>query len=235
VGEPETERRASSSERPAIERSSIERSSIERSSIERSSIERNWERAADVALGLSSLSWAVLGLLNDEGPPMLARAAAALVNATVGLLFLFREGALAHGSAVQLARALPSVVLGGIAWRISGHTWPPALAVAFAVVAVLTCVTLLFLGRSFAIFPARRVLRDGGPYALVRHPLYLLELVLLGLAAAAHAWWAPCVLVPVALVTLHVRMRDEESLLASDPAYAAYRERVKYRLVPGLY
>lgn len=220
MGEPETERQASPSERRSIERSSIE---------------RNWERAADVALGLSSLSWAVLGLMNDEGPPMLARAAAALVNATVGLLFIFREGALAHGSTAQLARALPSVILGGIAWGISGPTWPAALAVAFAGVAVLTCVTLLFLGRSFAIFPARRILREGGPYALVRHPLYLLELVLLGLAAAAHSWWAPCVLVPLALVTLHLRMRDEEALLASDPAYAAYKDRVKYRLVPGLY
>jgi len=31
-----------------------------------------------------------------------------------------------------------------------------------------------------------------------------------------------------------VRARAEEQLLGADPGYAAYRQRVRYRLIPGL-
>lgn len=201
---------------------------------ERSS-ERRIEKALDVLLGLSSFSWAVLGLLHEAGPPLLARLGASLVNATVGLLFLIRSPAKVSSTNRELLRALPSALAGLAAWRLSGDDWPPALALAFLSVAVLVSVTLLFLGRSFAIFPALRTVKARGPYRVVRHPLYALELLLVALSGAVYAWWAGAGLALVTALALIPRIEDEERVLAQDPRYAAYQSEVRYRLLPGVY
>lgn len=197
--------------------------------------ERRIEKALDVLLGLSSFSWAALGLLHHEGPPLLARLGASLVNATVGLLFLIRSPAQISATYRELMRALPSALAGLAAWRLSGDEWPELLAIAFLCVALLASVTLLFLGRAFAVLPALRALRARGPYRVVRHPLYALELLLLALSGAVHAWWAGVGLALLTALALIPRIRDEERVLARDPHYAAYQSAVRYRLLPGVY
>jgi len=74
----------------------------------------------------------------------------------------------------------------------------------------------------------------GGPYALVRHPLYTVEIVTIaGTAMQFQAPWAWLVaLVVVAL--LWVRSHFEEQVLASTyPEYGEYRARTK-RFIPGI-
>jgi protein-S-isoprenylcysteine O-methyltransferase Ste14 len=82
----------------------------------------------------------------------------------------------------------------------------------------------------------RQVVVDRGPYAFVRHPMYLgTALLLVGmplwLGSSAGALAA---LVPIAV--LAVRIGIEEGFLRRELAgYAAYTERVRYRLVPGVW
>ncbi len=197
--------------------------------------ERRIEKALDVLLGISSLGWAVMGLLHEAGPPLLARIGAALVNATVGVLFIARAPVRVGASTREIARALPSALAGLVAWRVAGSAWPEALSIAFVGVAALVAISLASLGRSFAIFPALRAVRERGPYAVVRHPAYALELLLVGISGAAHAWWAGVGLAWLTAVLLIPRITDEERVLSEDPRYAAYRARVRYRLVPGIY
>lgn len=75
-----------------------------------------------------------------------------------------------------------------------------------------------------------------GPYALVRHPMYLGVLVMvLGTPLALGSWWG---LVPAAstLPILMLRIRDEETMLRSElEGYEAYMREVRYRLVPGIW
>lgn len=75
-----------------------------------------------------------------------------------------------------------------------------------------------------------------GPYALVRHPKYDGDLLMvLSIALALGSWWAVAFLVP-AVVGLAVRILDEERTLARDlPGYAEYLQEVQYRLVPRLW
>jgi protein-S-isoprenylcysteine O-methyltransferase Ste14 len=99
---------------------------------------------------------------------------------------------------------------------------------------ILIAAGLLSLRRSFAVVPANRGVRVGGLYRIVRHPIYISELVaVLGAVLVSPTalnwllWLCECGL-QVA------RARAEENLLASDPAYCLYRERVRYRLIPGV-
>ena len=72
-----------------------------------------------------------------------------------------------------------------------------------------------------------------GPYAFVRHPMYVGGLVfVLGIPPALGSWWG---LLGAALFApvMAWRILDEEELLAKDlPGYAEYRNKVKYRLIP---
>jgi protein-S-isoprenylcysteine O-methyltransferase Ste14 len=74
---------------------------------------------------------------------------------------------------------------------------------------------------------------SSGPYALIRHPMYAAGLVMLfGIPLALGSAWG--VLVVVAIVPALVwRLVNEEDFLARNlPGYRAYRDRVRYRLVP---
>lgn len=77
---------------------------------------------------------------------------------------------------------------------------------------------------------------DFGPYAIVRHPGYSAAAILaVGMALSLGSWWA---LVPalIAIIALVPRTLFEERVLGAGlPGYLAYKERVKYRWVPGVW
>ena len=77
---------------------------------------------------------------------------------------------------------------------------------------------------------------DTSPYAVIRHPMYGAALMIFcGTALALGSFWA---LIPVAFVTLILiaRTRLEDRTLQNELAgYRAYAQRVRYRLIPGLW
>ncbi len=75
-----------------------------------------------------------------------------------------------------------------------------------------------------------------GPYAIVRHPMYVGVLVMaIGVPLALGSWWGLALLV-LTIVALVWRILDEEQLLVRDlPGYRAYPQWVRYRLVPHLW
>ena len=81
-----------------------------------------------------------------------------------------------------------------------------------------------------------QVVISTGPYALVRHPMYLAISVIFGLTPLALGSFRaliPALLLPVVLAT---RIGNEEQLLRSDlPGYEEYCQRVKYRLLPFIW
>ena len=75
-----------------------------------------------------------------------------------------------------------------------------------------------------------------GPYAIVRHPMYTGALILLiGTPLALGSWWGILAFIPIAAVIIW-RLSDEENFLSKNLAgYPAYCEKVKYRLLPGIF
>ena len=93
----------------------------------------------------------------------------------------------------------------------------------------------LSLGRSFGLVPANRGIVCSGLYRFVRHPIYLGYLLThVGFVAANPADWNLCILA-AADIALMMRAVREERTLAEDPAYRDYMQRVRWRVVPGVF
>jgi protein-S-isoprenylcysteine O-methyltransferase Ste14 len=100
-----------------------------------------------------------------------------------------------------------------------------------------TTYAITNLGRCFGIFADARGLVTRGAYRLVRHPLYLGELIAaLGLALATNHVMIPMLswacLTAVQLTRMHY---EERVLTATFPRYAQYARDVSHRLIPGIY
>ena len=88
------------------------------------------------------------------------------------------------------------------------------------------------LGRSFGIAPADRGLVEAGPYRLVRHPIYLGELIgLVAVLLSAPTWINGLLFVTLA-ISLVARSLLEEQAISGYAAYAASR---RWRLLPFLW
>ena len=83
--------------------------------------------------------------------------------------------------------------------------------------------------------PANRGVVSTGMYRFVRHPIYLGYLIThVGFVAANPADWNLIVLAAADLA-LMMRAVCEEQTLAQDEAYRAYMQRVRWRVIPGVF
>lgn len=124
-----------------------------------------------------------------------------------------------------------------------GWSSVPAWAAVLGDALVLTGYLVFFLTVRENSFAARTIrveegqkVIDTGPYAVVRHPMYVgLSLMMLFAPVALGSWWAviPALTTPPSLM---LRILDEERAMTAElPGYVDYTQRVRWRLIPGVW
>jgi len=116
------------------------------------------------------------------------------------------------------------------------------------VVILIDLVVLLGYGLVFLVFRenqyASRVVEveqnqtviQSGPYAHIRHPMYagLLPLYVLS-PLALGSWWAVIPALPIVGVIVARIFSEEKILLRDLPGYREYMQKVRFRLIPGVW
>jgi protein-S-isoprenylcysteine O-methyltransferase Ste14 len=100
---------------------------------------------------------------------------------------------------------------------------------------ILSACVLLSLGRAFSVMAQARRLVTTGPYAIVRHPLYLCEEVMVLGVALMHLSIVAVLIVAAHWMFQLRRMTNEEKVLgAAFPECAAYAARTP-KIIPRLF
>lgn len=93
----------------------------------------------------------------------------------------------------------------------------------------------LTLRRSFGVVAANRGVKASGPYRLVRHPMYAgYTLTQIGFLLSGPVLWNFAIYGLTLFIACR-RIIAEERVLGEDDAYKALREKVRYRLLPGVF
>ncbi|MGF6726290.1 protein-S-isoprenylcysteine O-methyltransferase Ste14 [Paraburkholderia sp. GAS41] len=125
-----------------------------------------------------------------------------------------------------------------LAFRIEPgiHLIPEAVAVGLQCTGILIQIgAKLTLRRSFGFLPANRGVVVGGPYRIVRHPIYFGYVIRdLGFLLPNFGIQNAAVLA-VHLCVQICRILREERVLSKDSSYREYMSRVRYRLLVGVF
>ena len=146
---------------------------------------------------------------------------------------------------IQLLAAIAFIaliILPAVDHRFGWSSMPPFLVATGDILVALGFLIVFFVFKENTFTSATIEVSDEqkvistGPYALVRHPMYIGVLVMLsGVPLALGSWWGMLMIIPMTLVIVW-RLLDEETFLAKKlPGYAEYRNNVKYRLLPFIW
>jgi protein-S-isoprenylcysteine O-methyltransferase Ste14 len=128
-------------------------------------------------------------------------------------------------------------------WRLMPEPAPLVSGIGIGLFALgWSLKSLALRANAFAIASVRRqedrgqVVADSGVYGVVRHPFYAADpLIFVGAGLWLQSYVAALVaVVPVVLMVLRLVL-EERFLRRELPGYAAYADRVRYRLVPGVW
>ena len=92
-----------------------------------------------------------------------------------------------------------------------------------------------YLSRTIKVEEGQKVV-DTGLYGIVRHPMYAATILLFLMIPLVLGSWYALIVFAFYPAIIIVRLKDEEALLTKElPGYDAYKEKVKYRLIPFLW
>ena len=130
-------------------------------------------------------------------------------------------------------------VIAGLDFRFGWSVMPGWVtiiaAVLFLVAYGLYAVVLrenAYLSRTIKVEEGQTVV-DTGLYGVVRHPMYMATILLFTMIPLILGSWYALIVFAVYPVIIIARLNNEEKYLTRKlPGYAAYKQKVKYRLIP---
>lgn len=100
---------------------------------------------------------------------------------------------------------------------------------------ILGIISLLNLGKSFGVLIANREIKTSGVYSIVRHPMYLTDILFRVGYVTSHCNVYTILLLIITSIAYIYRALLEEKFLSQDTVYADYMTKVKYRFIPFLF
>ena len=147
-----------------------------------------------------------------------------------------------------------SIIIGGAAVLLAGiavigldryYSWSivPTVAVISADIVSLIGDGIMFLAfrensyasRIIEVESDQKVI-SSGPYAIIRHPMYLGNIIIMLVMPVALGSWVGIPFLLLYIPIIIARILNEEKVLLRDlPGYAEYCRRTRYRLVPKIW
>lgn len=169
-----------------------------------------------------------------------SRVVIVLFFSLIAILFIVREKPLkkASGLKPRLLAIVGTFLIPfmGLFPRVElGLTWTIASTLLVVLGTGLSVYSLYHLGRSFSLMAEARRLVTNGPYAVVRHPLYLCEQI--AIVGTLIQYISP---ITIGIFALHLwiqfqRMNNEEKILRNTFAdYSEYARRTRAKFLPGV-
>ena len=133
-------------------------------------------------------------------------------------------------------------VVAGLDYRF-GWSNVPAWVVIAASVLFLTAYALYaevmrenaYLSRTIKVEEGQTVV-DTGLYGIVRHPMYAVTILLFLMIPLVLGSWYALIAFAFYPAIIIVRLKDEEELLTRElTGYTAYKQKVKYRIIPFIW
>ncbi len=92
-----------------------------------------------------------------------------------------------------------------------------------------------YLSRTIRVEEGQKVV-DTGLYSIVRHPMYMTTVLLFLMIPVVLGSWYALIIFAFYPAIIIIRLKDEEALLTQElPGYAAYKKKVKYRILPFIW
>lgn len=133
-------------------------------------------------------------------------------------------------------------ILPGFDQRFGWSNLPSAISIA-ADLLLLLSYGLIFLvyrensytSRVVEVSEGQKIISTG-PYAVVRHPMYSGMIMMYLLSPLALGSWVAAIPAPILVAVLILRLLDEEKTLAAElDGYHEYMQKVRCRLIPGIW
>jgi len=216
-------------------------------------------KAYDLLTALPLIAWFLFGL-GRQMPVTLVRLGE-MIRGAISLLALLQLTALVGSlfltfllvwflitrktPELKAKGLLPRVVATGGAFLGNGFLYLEAVPLSLPMQAVAdiliiggglgSLIAVSRLGASFSLMPEARNLVTSGPYAVIRHPLYVAEMIgIVGLVLQFQQPWALILGLGVCVLQFWRTVFEERVLMEAYPEYVSYRTRT-WRFIPYLF
>ena len=149
-----------------------------------------------------------------------------------------QKGVVAYAGLMFIA----GFVVAGLDYRFGWSNMPQWVTIAASVLFLVSYALYAevmrenaYLSRTIKVEEGQKVV-DTGLYGVVRHPMYAVTILLfMAMPLVLGSWYALIVFAFYPAIII-VRLKDEEDLLTRElPGYDAYKQKVKYRIIPFIW
>jgi len=134
------------------------------------------------------------------------------------------------------------LLIPGFDYRFGWSNVPVWLVIAADVLVFAGYVLIFFVfkensyaSRIIEVSKEQKVISTG-PYAVVRHPMYVGVIIMyLAMPIALGSYWALLFFIPIIPIVIFRGLNEEKMLFKDLEGYKEYCNKVKYRLIPGIW